>query len=253
MMHLQVPKGYMERFLVKDPSEKEDEQAPPPNAYQLTPRQRIAVYMCGIRPAEVKTTHASAEQGSAYVRQCMQTRDSFAAKYKNTEKICPGMAHVRSTLQPCTLTVYLPLITSSTQCYAGHALDIIDYLSDEYGFKHDKITTDSQVQKFYKELKDRFNLKPDYLQACKLYAYGLPPEFIFKITTPKLVEECVEETSKSFQQDNPRRDTTIIPPDSQFQSIRATFADEPVRSDEEEDNQFTVTPQKRKHNRRTVL
>lgn len=93
----------MERFLVKDPFDKEDEQKPPPDAYHLTPRQRIAVYMCGLRPAEVKTTHASAEQGSAYVRQCMHTRDSFAAKYKNTEKICPGMANVPSPLRPSTL------------------------------------------------------------------------------------------------------------------------------------------------------
>lgn len=135
----------------------------------------------------------------------------------------------------------------------GHALDIIDYLSEKFDFTYNEITTDSQVQQFYKTLKDKFGLKPDYLQACKLYAYGIPIDFIFQIPTNKKVAECVEETASRFERDNPRRDNSTINPASKYQSVQVTFADDTANKEDKGHVEEIMTPHKPRKSKRTAF
>eukprot|EP00889_Picochlorum_renovo_P006305 jgi/Picre1/33335/NNA_008659.t1 len=223
-MKLSVPAGYMERFLVRNGSDSEDEETPPSGQYHLTPRQCITVYMCGVRPKDLKRVHSSQEEGSSYVRTYLQHKEKFANDHNGTDKICPG-----------------------------HALDIIDYLSEKFDFTYNEITTDSQVQQFYKTLKDKFGLKPDYLQACKLYAYGIPIDFIFQIPTNKKIAECVEETASRFERDNPRRDTSTINPASKYQSVQVTFADDTANKEGKGHVEEIMTPHKPRKSKRTAF
>lgn len=84
-----LPKDFMQKYLVDDDSDSEDER-PSDAQCQLTPRQRIAVYMCGVRPKDVKIYHSSPEQASQYVKTCMRQRDRFAMQQDNNDRICPG-------------------------------------------------------------------------------------------------------------------------------------------------------------------
>jgi len=80
----------MERFLVRNGSDSEDEETPPSGQYHLTPRQCITVYMCGVRPKDLKRVHSSQEEGSSYVRTYLQHKEKFANDHNGTDKICPG-------------------------------------------------------------------------------------------------------------------------------------------------------------------
>lgn len=79
-----VGQDFLDQFLVPTP----DSDGTEPTV-TLTSRQKICVYMCGVRPRDVPDAFQDSEEASAYVKQCRAEQDSFVAKHPG-EAICPG-------------------------------------------------------------------------------------------------------------------------------------------------------------------
>ena len=76
---------------------------------------------------------------------------------------------------------------------SGHALDIVDYLSEKHGCKYEgDITTYNQVQHCYEEIAGQFDLKPTFMQACQLYILGVELDKVFQFPSQARIIEAIE-------------------------------------------------------------
>lgn len=122
-------------------------------------------------------------------------------------------------------------------------------MAEKYSFQYGEVHTDSQVQACYQEIKGKFQLKPTYLEACKLYAYGVSIDLIFDIPSSKKVGQCLQDTTEQFDKDHPKKDSTSINPNSKFQTVSINYGNNDKIADP---IQYSVTPQKPRKNKRTT-
>ena len=125
----------------------------------------------------------------------------------------------------------------------------MDFLAEKFNFQYGEVHTDSQVQACYQEIKDKFGLKPSYLEACKLYAYGVPIDLVFEIRSTKKVAQCLQEATEQFDKDHPKKDSSSINPKSKFQTVSINYG---TNANSTDPMQYSVTPQKPRKTKRST-
>lgn len=172
----------------------------------LTDKQILLLYMSGVRPDEIKHTHASEAARNQYLSQHKEASEAFREREKTP--ICPG----RSSF----FSMYEFFHLNDVLLATGHVHEILEKLTKTYGLCMPKkpIRSQEDARTLYKSIQNKTPLAADYYDFARCYALGADYDILITGTRTSVMKlrEYLEknyhalrnmEDLESLQQESP--------------------------------------------------